>query len=373
MISIFKGAKANISERNLSEQSYFDGIKTGQWQDEVLAYRNGKLEKTKVTAVTPSGVFKERKSSMIIEHSGFICIDVDAKDQICPVDIESLKIDPYTHVVHKSVGGFGYCIFVRIDGNKHLEAFLGLENYYFVNYSIVIDKSCKDTARMRFVSYDPDLYINEKSSTFKKYLPKKEVQKQNHKTIVVKSDFDEMVNKASSMNLFDDYNDYIRLAFALSSEFDESGRQYFHLLCSSSSKYNQEKSDKEYSIALKRKGNGITIASVYFKFKEAGISLTSEKTEQIRSIVKLSENPTATLKEMNIEDTEGLAEKLKVENTQKTDLDLVIDLIKLNKIKFNEITRNFEKRKLTTGCLQNFILRFGLRSTKTLVRTKYLP
>ena len=107
MISIFKGAKANISERNLSEQSYFDGIKTGQWQDEVLAYRNGKLEKTKVTAVTPSGVFKERKSSMIIEHSGFICIDVDAKDQICPVDIESLKIDPYTHVVHKSVGGFG--------------------------------------------------------------------------------------------------------------------------------------------------------------------------------------------------------------------------------------------------------------------------
>ena len=195
---------------------------------------------------------------------------------------------------------------------------------------------------MRFVSYDPDLFINDKAKVFKKYLKKAEEKQKQVKHIVVKSDFDEMVNKASSMNLFDSYDDYIMLAFALVSEFHESGRIYFHSLCSSSSKYDQQKADKDYTTALKRNESGITIASVYFKFKEAGINLTSERTEQIKSIVKLSDNPVATLKELNIEDTEGLVEKLKVESVSKTDIDLIVDLIKMNKVRFNEITRNFE-------------------------------
>lgn len=342
MISIFKNSKAKVSERNLSELSYFDGVKTGQWQDEVLAYRNGKLEKTSVTAITPSGIFNERKSQLIKQHSGFICLDIDAKDQIAEIDIQQIKEDQYTYAVHKSVGGFGYCVFIKIVGEKHLESFLGLENYYFINFSIVIDKSCKDTSRLRFVSYDPDLFINDKAKTFKKYLKKLEVKQKQVKQIVVKSDFDEMVNKASTMNLFDSYDDYIMLAFALVSEFNESGRSYFHSLCSASSKYDQQKADKDYTTALKRNESGITIASVYYKFKEAGINLTSERTEQIKAIVKLSDNPVATLKELNIEDSEGLVEKLKVESGSKTDIDLIVDLIKMTKVRFNEITRNFE-------------------------------
>jgi len=356
MISIFKNSKSKVSERNLSELSYFDGVKTGQWQDEVLAYRNGKLEKTSLTAITPSGIFNERKSQLIKQHSGFICLDIDAKDQIAEIDIEQIKEDQYTYAVHKSVGGYGYCVFIKIVGEKHLESFLGLENYYFVNFSIVIDKSCKDTSRLRYVSYDPDLFTNDKAKVFKKYLKKAEVKQKQVKQIVVKSDFDEMVNKASNMNLFDSYDDYIMLAFALVSEFNEFGRTYFHSLCSSSSKYDQQKADKDYTTALKRNESGITIASVYYKFKEAGINLTSERTEQIKAIVKLSDNPTATLKELNIEDSEGLVEKLKVESGSKTDIDLIVDLIKMTKVRFNEITRNFEfgQEEMTDRILAKF-------------------
>lgn len=341
MISLFKRTFDKQSAQNLSIQEYLDNIKYGRWQDDVLNVRAGKLKKDKVPAVTISGVFKERKAKDIIEHSGFICIDVDAKDQICHIDIDAIKEDPYVYAVHKSVGGFGYAVLVKIDPERHLDAFLGLEQYFFVNYSIVVDKSCKDTSRLRYVSYDPDIYVNEKAKVFKKYLPKKEVRKQQVKTIVVKSDFDDMVNQASGMNLFDDYQSYITLAFALTSEFGEAGRHYFHALSSSSSKYDRAKADQHYDKALSRNGTGITIASVYHIFKQAGISLTSKRTEQIKTIVKLADDPKKVLEEMGLNDDENLIQKLE-KPAEKTELDEVIELIKISKIKFNEITRNFE-------------------------------
>lgn len=342
MISLFKLHSDKQSSENMSITNYLASIKNGIWQDDVLSVRAGRLEKSKVQAVTISGVFKERKSDKLVEHSGFICIDIDSKDQICKIDIDAIKQDPYVFAVHLSVRGFGYAVLIKIDPEKHLDAFLGIENYFFINYSIVIDKSCKDTSRLRYVSYDPDIFINEKSKVFKKYLPKKEVKIQQTKTIVVKSDFDEMVRQASSMNLFDDYQNYIQLAFALVSEFGQNGRYYFHQLCSSSNKYNQEQADKHYDKALTRKGTGITVASVYYVFKQAGISLTSEKTEQIKTIVKLSDNPKELLAEMGIFDDENIVEKLEKPVQEKTQIDEIVELIKINKIKFNDITRNFE-------------------------------
>jgi len=342
MVSIFKHAKDSNSERNLSVESFFDGIKNGQWQDEILDYRTGKREKTTLHAVTASGVFKERNASKLIKHSGLICIDVDAKDQIAEIDIEALKLDQYVYAVHTSAGGYGYAVYIKIDSERHLDAFLGLEEYFFINYSIVVDKSCKDVSRLRFISYDPNLFLNEKSKPFKKYLKKKEVERKAFKQIVVKSDFDEMVNQASSLNLFDDYGDYLKLAFALASEFGANGADYFHALCRSSSKYDEVRATKDYKKACSRSETGISIATVYWKFKDAGISLTSEKTETIKSAIKLSDNPIETLKELGIEDEENLIEKLKPNVKEKTELDEIIDLIKMQKIRFNEITRNFE-------------------------------
>lgn len=343
MVSIFKDVFTNFPERHLDLNSYFDGVKNGQWQDLVLNYRlDPTADKKKLLpAVTASGQFENKSNANNGKHSGVICIDIDAKDQICEIDIEKIKLDEFTYCVHQSVGGFGFCVFVKIDSEKHLDAFLGLEKYFFEKFKIVIDKSCKNVNRLRFVSYDPFLFLNEKAKIFKKYL--KKTEKITTKTFVVKSDFDEMVKQASSMNLFDDYSEYIKLAFALSSEFGEAGRNYFHSLCSSSSKYDAKKADSHYSKAVDRKQTGITIASLYKVFKDNGISLTSEKTEQIKSIAKLAENPKEKLKELGIDDSDGIIDKVLDTSTKaKTEIDLVIDLIKFEKIKFNVITRNFE-------------------------------
>ena len=355
MISIFKSAKSTQSEKNIEIDAYFDGIQNGLWQDEVLNYRAGRTQKELTTCVTISGAFTQRKADKLLQHSGFICLDIDAKDQIATIDIERIKADIYVYAVHRSLSGNGFAVFVRIDGERHLDAYLGLEHHFMLNYSIVLDKSCKDTSRLRFVSYDPDIYINKKAKTFKTYLKKKD--KPKPKPVVVKTDFDEMVVKAAPMNLFDEYADYIRLAFALATEFSESGRRYFHSLCQASPKYNERQAERDYNIALTRSQTGVSIASVYYIFKQAGIQTTSERTEKIKSIVKLADNPKEALEKLNIPLTD--AEPFIVTNEQRgepTEIDQIVELIKLNSVKFNEITRNFEfnGEEMTDRVLANF-------------------
>jgi hypothetical protein len=343
MISIFKSAKVTTPDRTLSVEAFFDNVKNGAWQDQVLAYRSGNLAKTSLECVTASGVFERRAANAITEHSGLICLDIDAKDQIHDFDVEQIKKDEYTHAVHRSVSGFGFAVYVKIDPKKHADAFLGLQEYYLKKFKVVLDKSCKDVSRLRFVSYDPDLTLNAKAKKFREYLKKEEKQRTQIKTITVKSDFEEMVVKAAPMNLFDDYHEYIRLAFALVDEFGENGRNYFHTLCSSSEKYEYKQAEKDYDKALKRNQSGVTISTVYYVFKQAGISIISEKTLSIKRIAKLAPDPKKALEEAGIKDDENLLDFFnEKEEKAEGEIGEVIELIKLTGIKFNEVTRNFE-------------------------------
>ncbi len=115
MISVFNSAKSNTSEASIEVDEYFDGIKNGRWQDEVLNFRAGRTQKELTTCVTASGSFKQRAANKLLEHSGFICLDIDAKDQIAEVDIERIKRNEYVHSVHRSLSGNGYAVFIRID------------------------------------------------------------------------------------------------------------------------------------------------------------------------------------------------------------------------------------------------------------------
>ena len=104
MISFYQKKEQTNPSENISIDWYIDAVKEGKWQDIVLDVRTGKIKKDEVPIVTLSGVFKGRKSnSSLVEHSGFICIDVDSKDQICQISKDVLKSDPYAYCIHDSV------------------------------------------------------------------------------------------------------------------------------------------------------------------------------------------------------------------------------------------------------------------------------
>lgn len=78
---------------------------------------------------------------------------------------------------------------------------------------------------------------------------------------------------AHHINLTEDYNDWLRVGFALAGELGEGGRTYFHRLSSQSAKYDAEECDKKYDNCLHAKGHGVQIETLFWMAGQAGIDL----------------------------------------------------------------------------------------------------
>ena len=185
LISSYKNVH-DKQDKDIEIDNFLEGIRSGRWQDIALEVRNAPnkevrdLIKKKAPLVTISGSFAERKVEGLRKHSNLIAIDIDNLD-----DPQSTKAiigaDPYIYASFISISGQGLCLVIKIDGTRHLDAFNAIAAYLYNEYQLIVDQSGKDISRARFVSYDPFIIQNSKSSTFKKYLPKKKEYKQQKK------------------------------------------------------------------------------------------------------------------------------------------------------------------------------------------------
>ncbi len=83
--------------------------------------------------------------------------------------------------------------------------------------------------------------------------------------------------EAKSEDITATYSDWVNLGFALTEEFGESGRDYYHRLSCFYPGYNETECDKQYDKCLRSHGTGITIKTFFQLAKDHGISLlTSE-------------------------------------------------------------------------------------------------
>lgn len=290
LISSYKNVH-DKQDIDIDINTFLEGIQTGKWQDIALDVRNAPnkeikdLKKKSAPVVTISGSFSERKADGLRKHSGYIAIDIDNLDD--PAETKKrIGADTYIYSAFISISGKGLCLIIKIDGTRHLDAFNAIAAYLYNEYQLIVDQSGKDVSRARFVSYDPFLLLNTKSTTFKKYLPKKKEPK-HPKVLVIKTDFDEMIKQMDEkgLNLCEDYSDWVRICYAIVSEFQEHGREYFHTLSSTSSKYNSIDCDGQYDACLKNhnesKGKKSSIGTIYYHAKQNGINVYSEYTKSI--------------------------------------------------------------------------------------------
>lgn len=293
-ISMYKKISDVHSSQTIPIDIFLDHIRTGEWQDIVIPIRATKDkkqrdERKKATApsVTISGTFSSRFDEKIIQHSGFIAVDVDDLG----ASVEAFKAlvmqDRYTYAIFTSISGYGVCVIVKIDPDHHRDAYLGLAKYYLEKFKQPVDPTGINSSRARFISWDPNMPpINDNSDVFKKYLPKEKKQKPPP-VIFVQTEFDDVVRQMAErrVNCCEDYRDWLKVCFALCNRFGEGGRQYFHTLSSQSAKYDPAVCDKQYSISLAHEslwaGNKATLATIYYHAKLAGINISSEKTKKV--------------------------------------------------------------------------------------------
>lgn len=363
-ISYYKNIKDD-QDVDIEISSFIEGVRSGRWQDIVLDIRAAPtkeirdLKKKTAPLVTISGSFAARKDDAIRNHSGFIAIDIDNVENIEETR-KHLSNDPYTYAVFISISGNGLCVIYRIDGSRHLDAFNGIASYLYNTYQLIVDQSCKNVARARFVSYDPFLFENTKAPVFKKYLAKQKELK-TQKVVVVKNDFDAMIAEMDKkqVNLCEDYADWISICYALVSEFGEFGRDHFHTLSSHSSKYNSDDCDRQYTACLKNhsesKSKKSTIASIYFHAKQNGIDAYSNQTKEImrsatsqraagvapESIIATLEKHAGYSPEQSAEIVQQIVSKDIKYKSDNVSADITV-FVKTFPLRKNTITRNVE-------------------------------
>lgn len=267
-------------------------IKSDKWKDRVEQVRattdeekRSKLKQS-LPAFTCSGIFSERKESGLISHSGRLAVDFDLKDNpALGTSLEAVKealmADKYSEYVAVSVSGKGLFVVVKIDGLRHAESFTFLRRHYFANLGLVIDKSCKDVSRLRFVSYDPNLFYNPHAESVTVSDEPKETPKvyrniHNNGNEKNKKTLDAII--ASGKLIGDDsYGDWLKIGFALSNEFGESGRSFFHELSRRSGKYDANECDKKFDNCIRNSRGEVTFATLVKLAKDVGVEIHSER------------------------------------------------------------------------------------------------
>lgn len=160
-----------------------------EYKDDILRLR-AVFDKEKRNALkrslpqaTISGVFSPtRAKNNLSQHSGLICVDIDAKDNPDILDWETLKQDlsvlPQIAYCALSVSGKGLFLVIPLRyPEKHLQQFRQLQ-IDFREMGIMIDSACSDITRLRCLSYDEHPIINENATLYEGVY----VEKPKHKS-----------------------------------------------------------------------------------------------------------------------------------------------------------------------------------------------
>lgn len=271
------GSVVDTKGVTVSLNAILNEIKKGKWEDSIDRLRSigdedqQKACKNKMPCFTPSGTFQDRK--VLIQHTGILVFDFDAKDNPgllneCSEHRQLLSEDEYTHFMFSSCRGEGLAVGVRIDPGKHLKSFLYLENYYRDKYELKADKGCKDINRLRFISYDPNLYINENSKVLQIFEEKKELSS---------DDIIKQIIASGRLIGNDTYDEWYRIGLGLATEFGEAGRQYFHALSMASAKYSHEDCEKKYDDCMRGNRGEVGLGTIITYAKQAGVDIRCNK------------------------------------------------------------------------------------------------
>jgi len=400
-ISVFKSGKGSstrntIPDEHLDFAEYITNIQEGYWYNEVTAYRSNKSEETKrrLTAVTPSGKFKKQGRDGLDQHSGILCMDIDAKDND-GVNMKALLNDEFLLAMHRSTGGEGYAAYYRIEPDRHLDAFYALEKRLADKFHIIVDPACKDVSRLRFVSHDPEAFYTErKVAVFKAYLPKSKATPAPKFYPHGEHDVEHILQQIESkrIDLTASYADWVKIGFAIAAKYQDAGADLFHRVSAISPKYNAEACDRKYRVLCQTRGNTVSFASFMWLAKNAGVEIQTPETKHIvstakshrmrvgtnggpKDIASATEQAVRILREIdqiNIEQVEEIVahtmqldgDELKSAATEDSPVKQIKAYLRSYDLRRNAVTRNIEIHGLPindtdlnniyVACLENF-------------------
>ena len=284
-ISVYNGVTDNTGTRMPLGTFLF----CKEYKDDILRLR-AVFDKEKRNALkrslpqaTISGVFSPtRAKNNLSQHSGLICVDIDAKDNPDILDWETLKQDlsvlPQIAYCALSVSGKGLFLVIPLRyPEKHLQQFRQLQ-IDFRKMGIMIDSACSDITRLRCLSYDEHPIINENATLYEGVY----VEKPKHKSFPTCFIYEGENTSAEvavccrkiqqcGIDITASYGDWLKVGCALAT-LGESGRSLFHICSRQNAKYNAAKTDKMFTDLLRRNYQQVNIGTFFWMCKQYGIT-----------------------------------------------------------------------------------------------------
>lgn len=224
-------------------------------------------KKALLPAITPSGTFSHRSDQSMLKHSGFICLDIDHKDNsnlqnFFELKSEMAKIKQVAYC-GLSVSGEGFFVLIPIAyPDKHLQHFLALQTV-FASFGIQLDEKCKNLSRLRGYSWDPEAYFNHQAIPFTGLLlpnPKPTPHPKQTYQARPSNDYEKVEQlvrqiEQRGIDITADYNYWFAIACNLASTFGEAGRDFFHRISRFHPEYDPVLCSKKFEQALRKCGN----------------------------------------------------------------------------------------------------------------------
>ena len=213
--------------------------------------------KATLPAATISGTFSERRKSGLIQHSGFICLDIDAKDNPDVRDWRQVRDEVSkivnVHFAALSVSGQGLFLIIPVSNPEKHESHFDALRIDFQDLGYVIDKSCRDVSRLRGMSYDPDARINRAAIPYERTYQR--LRASTHKRTNT-AHLDQLLKKIieSGTDITSGYDPWFRIGRALVNEYGENGREHFHQLSRLNPNYSYDECDRQYDKCLNSPG-----------------------------------------------------------------------------------------------------------------------
>lgn len=226
--------------------------------------------KGKMPSFMPSCICDQSSTKNIKQINPLIAVDVDEKDNPT-LNINQMRERvnqlPFILYCGLSVGGKGlYCIIPIREANK--ENFKGVFNAIkddFLDIGLVVDSSCSNVNRERYMSYDDNDRWNERCEIYQKVksvnpnpshqpklsLTKKVSDKDKQKIHEAVEDI-----KQNKLVLTNNHNDTLLLANCFANTLGEDGRNLLHLIRQQRSGYDSYKTDGNFDYAMEHLEDG---------------------------------------------------------------------------------------------------------------------
>lgn len=177
VFSFFNRATDFIKVKDISIDEYIEMVKDEKKKDSFEKLRRLPIDEYKKTKVNYLNAIT---GSCILNDTGRTKNDITALNGLCVVDFDklpdsfnnweefkqALSKDQYCYLLHYSASKRGLCMFVKIPSeNQFREIYLSFDKYFFETYGAELD-ILDDENRLRFVSYDNDIVINQNSKIY---------------------------------------------------------------------------------------------------------------------------------------------------------------------------------------------------------------